>query len=53
VLSIRRHCVWVVAGDPESDPIERPREGLDPRGVKDVVLRFSYAGQRHTLRHRP
>ena len=53
VLSIRRHCVFVAVGDPESDPIERPREGLDPRSVKDVIVRFTYAGQPHTLQHRP
>ena len=53
VLSIRRHCVWVVEGSPQSDRKAQQPEGLDPRGVKDVVLRFTYAGQPHTLQHRP
>jgi hypothetical protein len=51
VLSIRRHCVWVVEGSPQADRQAMQVEGQDPRGVRNVVVRFSYAGQPHTLRH--
>jgi hypothetical protein len=51
VLSIRRHCVWVVEGSPQSDRQAMQVAGGDPRGVRDVELSFSYAGQRQVLRH--
>ena len=51
VLSIRRHCVWVVEGSPQSDRKASQAQGADARRVNDVVLGFSYGGQRHTLRH--
>ena len=51
LMSIRRHCVWVVEGSPQSDRKAVQPHGWDPRGVKNVVLNFTYGGQRHTLRH--
>ena len=50
-MSIRRHCVWVVEGSPQSDRKAMQAPGEEPRSVRDVLLAFSYAGQRHTLRH--
>jgi hypothetical protein len=49
VLSIRRHCVWVVEGSPQADRKAIQSAGPDARAVTDVVLRFRYAGQPLTL----
>jgi len=49
-LSLRRHCVWVVAGGPMS-PRPASAVGDDVSRVQDVVLQFTYDGQAWTLRH--
>jgi hypothetical protein len=51
VLSIRRHCVWSVEGSPQADRRAMQERGEDARLVTDVMVRFSYAGERRTLRH--
>jgi hypothetical protein len=50
VLSLRRHCVFVVEGNPES-ALPPQATGADARAVRDVVVQFTYDGDRHTLRH--
>lgn len=49
-LSIRRHCVWVVAVNPK-EAAPSSVGGEDARKVREVLLRFNYDGEVRTLRH--
>ena len=50
-LSIRRHCVWMVAGGEPAQAVATPPAGDGARTVRDVSVRFGYAGRDYTLHH--
>ncbi len=52
VLSLRRHCIWVDAGQPMPSAFVPGTTGADARAVHDVLIHFTYDGKVRTLRHR-
>ena len=51
VLSIRRHCVWVNAGQPMPAEFVPSAAAMDARAVRNVLVCFTYDGKQRTLRH--
>ena len=51
VLSVRRHCVWVDTGGPMPPEFVPGSPDADARAVRNVLVRFTYDDQEHTLGH--